>query len=76
MRVFVAEGGPCRSRWRSIQEMLGHASLESTEIYTKISVRRLQAVYEATHPAAKIPGLVAEDDAVAALDEHPARRGG
>jgi integrase/recombinase XerD len=39
--------------------MLGHASLESTEIYTKISVRRLQAVYEATHPAAKVSPLVA-----------------
>jgi hypothetical protein len=57
MATLMLEGG---ADLRSIQEMLGHASLESTEIYTKISVRRLQAVYEATHPAAKIPAFVAE----------------
>lgn len=50
MATLMLEGG---ADLRSIQEMLGHASLESTEIYTKISVRRLQAVYEATHPAAR-----------------------
>jgi integrase/recombinase XerD len=38
---------------RFIQEMLGHANLETTEIYTRVSIRMLKAVYEATHPAAK-----------------------
>lgn len=36
---------------RFIQEMLGHASLVSTQIYTHVSVRALKAVHEATHPA-------------------------
>jgi hypothetical protein len=36
----------------------------------------LQAVYEATHPAAKISPLVAENSAPAEPDEHAARRGG
>lgn len=36
-------------RW--IQAMLGHASVESTQIYTQVSVRALQAVHASTHPA-------------------------
>ncbi|EKC4132939.1 site-specific tyrosine recombinase XerC [Salmonella enterica subsp. enterica] len=36
-------------RW--IQAMLGHASVESTQIYTQVSVRALQAVHTSTHPA-------------------------
>ena len=38
---------------RFIQHMLGHASLESTQIYTRVSIRMLKAVHEASHPAAK-----------------------
>ncbi|MES1176706.1 MAG: site-specific tyrosine recombinase XerC [Myxococcales bacterium] len=37
---------------RYIQEMLGHAELSTTEIYTQVSIRKLCAVYAATHPAA------------------------
>jgi integrase/recombinase XerD len=36
-------------RW--IQAMLGHASIESTQIYTQVSIRALQAVHASTHPA-------------------------
>lgn len=36
---------------RHIQEMLGHAELSTTQIYTQVSIRRLQAVHAATHPA-------------------------
>jgi integrase/recombinase XerD len=36
-------------RW--IQAMLGHSSLESTQIYTQVSIRALQAVHASTHPA-------------------------
>ena len=36
-------------RW--IQAMLGHRSVESTQIYTQVSVRALQAVHATTHPA-------------------------
>ena len=30
--------------------MLGHASLETTQIYTKVSIRALKAIHTATHP--------------------------
>ncbi len=36
---------------RFIQEMLGHASLETTQIYTRVSVVRLKQIHSATHPA-------------------------
>jgi integrase/recombinase XerD len=39
---------------RYIQEMLGHAELGTTQIYTQVSIRKLCAVYEATHPAARL----------------------
>jgi integrase/recombinase XerD len=39
---------------RYIQQMLGHADISTTQIYTQVSIRQLQTVYALTHPGAKL----------------------
>ena len=39
---------------RFIQVLLGHASLQSTELYTHVSIRKLKEIHSATHPGARL----------------------
>jgi len=38
---------------RAVQEMLGHSSIASTQVYTSLDFQRLAQVYDAAHPRAK-----------------------
>ena len=37
---------------RYVGEMLGHAKLETTQVYTRVSIDKLRQVHAATHPGA------------------------
>ena len=50
MATLMLENG---ADTRFIQQMLGHASLETTQIYTRIAVGKLKDVHTLTHPGAK-----------------------
>ncbi|NCY11674.1 MAG: recombinase XerC, partial [Burkholderiaceae bacterium] len=41
---------------RAVQEMLGHASIASTQIYTALDFQHLAKAYDSAHPRAKVKG--------------------
>lgn len=55
---------------RFIQAMLGHASLDTTQIYAQVSIRMLKAIHTATHPGrlAKVGQHALEDEPEATVE--------
>jgi integrase/recombinase XerD len=46
---------------RFIQQLLGHEKLETTSIYTQVSIEQLKAVHSRTHPAEAPPEELKQD---------------
>jgi integrase/recombinase XerD len=53
---------------RFIQAMLGHANLNTTQIYTQVSIRKLKDIHTATHPGRVIEGAQAPEQGVTERD--------
>jgi integrase/recombinase XerD len=49
--TLMLEGG---ADLRFIQQLLGHASVETTQVYTRVTLDKLKAVHAATHPGARL----------------------
>lgn len=65
--TLMLEGG---ADIRYIQELLGHSELETTEIYTHVTIDKLQAVHRMSHPGAQLRRRSpAESDEEALLEE-------
>ena len=57
--TLMLEGG---ANIRFIQALLGHELLLTTEIFTRVAIKKLQEVHAATHPSAKLAHVAAVDD--------------
>lgn len=59
MATLMLEGG---ADVRFVQQMLGHASLETTQVYTRVSIRKLKEIHAATHPGVKLKRQISTSD--------------
>jgi integrase/recombinase XerD len=61
MATHMLEAGADVRVLQVLQVLLGHASLETTQIYTHVSIEHLRAIHDATHPArlTRAPGVQA-----------------
>ena len=58
---------------RFIQQLLGHEKLDTTAIYTEVSIKQLQEVHARCHPSARlenVPATKVETKPERAYDEH------
>jgi integrase/recombinase XerD len=57
MATLMLEGG---ADIRYIQAMLGHVRLDTTKIYTHVSIRMLKQIHTATHPGARLDSQITD----------------